>query len=301
MSHLEAYEPVCTARYDAIELLIKPRSRDLGGFMVRRVLPAAERMTVGPFIFFDEMGPADFPPGEGINVRPHPHIGLATVTFLFEGEILHRDSLGFVQVIRPGAVNLMTAGRGIVHSERTDPALQQTGQRLHGIQTWIALPDHRQDIEPDFQHFAASSLPIIEDDGTIITIIIGDAAGERSPVPMHATTLYLDIRLSKGAAAALPDSVTERAIYVVAGEVVVGDCVLKPGTMAVIRPGAALMTATESSHVMLAGGETIGPRHIWWNFVHTSRRRIEQAKRDWRNDAFDKVPDDDEFIPLPEK
>ncbi len=301
MSHLDAYEPVCTLQQHAVELLIEPRGRDLGGFSVRRVLPSPKRKTVGPFIFVDEMGPANFPPGQGINVRPHPHIGLATVTFLFEGEILHRDSLGFVQPIRPGAVNLMTAGRGIVHSERTDPRLEASGQRLHGIQTWMALPEAKQETEPDFQHFRADQLPTIEHDGVATTVIIGEAYGERSPVPVHADTLYLDQRLDKNSAIELPGHAAERAIYVVSGEVAVDDFHLQARTMAVLRAGPITLIAAQDSRVLTIGGENIGPRHIWWNFVHTSRERIDQAKHDWRNQVFDKVPSDDDFIPLPGK
>lgn len=299
MSRLEALEPVCTASSGGVELVIAPRTRDLGGFEVRRVLPASERRTVGPFIFFDEMGPARFPPGQGINVRPHPHIGLATVTFLFAGEILHRDSLGYVQPIRPGAINLMTAGRGIVHSERTAPELERAGQGLHGIQTWMALPDGAEEIDPAFVHYPAERLPTLAADGVSTTVIIGAAYGAVSPVAVHAETLYAEQRYGAGASAALP-AADERAVYVVSGRVSVGDCTLDAGTMGVIEPGPARVEAAAASHLMIVGGAPIGRRHIWWNFVHSSAERIEQAKRDWRDGAFGKVPDDDEFIPLPE-
>jgi len=301
MSRLDAATPVCSERDDAVALLIEAKSRDLGGFSVRRVLPSPSRSTVGPFIFFDEMGPADFPPGEGINVRPHPHIGLATVTYLFEGEILHRDSLGFVQPIQPGAVNLMTAGRGIVHSERTSAELMASGQRLHGIQTWMALPEDRQEIDPAFVHHPRSELPVIDGDGVTTTVIIGNASGERSPVAVHSETLYLEQRLETGATVVLPDHVAERAVYVVSGGLTVGDCPLQSGAMAVVRPGGIKLRAAEPSRIMVVGGEPMGSRVIWWNFVHTSQARIDRAKQDWANGAFDRVPDDDEFIPLPER
>jgi redox-sensitive bicupin YhaK (pirin superfamily) len=299
MSRLEAREPQCSERDDDVALLIRPRSRDLGGFSVRRVLPAAQCGAVGPFVFFDEMGPADLAPGHGIHVRPHPHIGLATVTFLFEGEILHRDSLGFVQPIEPGALNLMTAGRGIVHSERTDPRLERTGQRLHGIQTWMALPEDQQEIAPDFVHTPAARLPRQERGGVRTTLIIGEAHGLRSPVAVHSKTLYLEHRLEAGSVVSLPDEVAERAVYVVGGEVTIGSCPVPARCMAVLRPRSLALRAATPSHVMVVGGASVGTRHIWWNFVHSSAGRIEQAKRDWSGGAFAQVPGDDEFIPLP--
>jgi redox-sensitive bicupin YhaK (pirin superfamily) len=300
MSRLNAREPACTACEGAVELLIEGRSKDLGGFSVRRVLPSPMRRTVGPFIFFDEMGPADFPPGEGINVRPHPHIGLSTVTFLFDGSMLHRDSLGFVQEIQPGAVNLMTAGRGIVHSERTPEPLEREGQYLHGIQTWMALPEDRQEIDPAFVHYPKEVLPVVIGDGVVTTLIIGSALGECSPVFAHSDTLYLEQRLEPGATAALPEEAAERAIYAVDGEINVHDQVISAGTMAVLGPGAVILEARRPSRVMIVGGESVGRRHIWWNFVHSSRQRIERAKHDWADGAFDAIPGDDEFIPLPE-
>lgn len=300
MSRHHAPDPVCTERRGTVELLIEGRSRDLGGFCVRRVLPSPARRTVGPIIFLDEMGPAEFPPGEGINVRPHPHIGLATVTFLFSGEILHRDSLGFVQPIEPGAVNLMTAGRGIVHSERTPPEREASGQRLHGIQTWMALPDGSEEIEPAFVHYPRAVLPVLEGDGVETTIVIGSLDGTSSPVTAHADTLYLVARLRAGAEAPVPDHVQERAVYVVSGQVELGGGALEPGTMAVLRPGEARVRASEPSRILIVGGEPVGRRHIWWNFVHSSAERIERAKADWRDGAFDRVPGDDELIPLPE-
>jgi hypothetical protein len=302
VSWLEADEPRCNERDDELTLMIKPHSRDLGGFSVRRVLPAPERRMVGPFIFFDEMGPADFPPGQGINVRPHPHIGLSTVTYLFEGEILHRDSLGYVQPIRPGAINLMTAGRGIVHSERTSDALQSSGQRLHGIQTWMALPHGQEEMAPAFEHVPADELPVLEDDGVRVTVILGTAFGVRSPVTTAIETVYADVTLSSGARIPLPEDADELAVYVVSGEVQVGRCPVPANTLGVITTGRqAPLHAISNSRVMLIGGTSPGERHIWWNFVSSSRERIEQAKADWQAGHFAPVPGDDEFIPLPER
>jgi redox-sensitive bicupin YhaK (pirin superfamily) len=302
MSWLKAEEPRCAERSDDVELVIEPRSRDLGGFSVRRVLPAPDRMLVGPFIFFDEMGPADFAPGQGINVRPHPHIGLSTVTYLFAGEILHRDSLGYVQAIRPGAINLMTAGRGIVHSERTSEALLTSGQRLHGIQTWMALPDGHEEIDPAFEHVPASELPVIEQDGARATIILGHAYGARSPVTPPIDTVYVDVELPAGGTLPLPGDADELAVYVVSGTARLGGCPLAAHTMGVLAPGRRPDLAADGpARVMLIGGRSPGRRHVWWNFVSSSRERIEQAKADWQNGTFAPVPGDDEFIPLPER
>ncbi len=299
MSWLNATEPKCRERRGAVSLVIEPRARDLGGFSVRRVLPAAERRAVGPFVFFDEMGPAQFAPGAGIDVRPHPHIGLATVTYLFEGEIVHRDSLGVVQPIRPGEVNLMTAGRGVVHSERTDAALRAGGARLHGIQSWMALPDGGEEVEPAFEHHAASALPAAEVGGAHVRLILGEAYGLRSPVRCDAPTLYLEARLRAGAALELPPA-RELAAYLVEGEAAIGDCALAPSTMAVVDTPATLRAA-RASRVLLIGGDPVGARHLWWNFVSSSPERIERAKRDWRAGAFGAVPGETEFIPLPER
>lgn len=301
MSWLEAKEPACGRRQGVIDLVITPNTRDLGGFSVRRVLPASERKLVGPFIFFDEMGPADFPPGEGINVRPHPHIGLATVTYLFEGEMLHRDSLGYVQPIRPGAVNLMTAGRGIVHSERTDPAVQASGQHLHGIQIWMALPETLAESEPAFEHYPAERLPTFARPGASGAVIMGEAYGLSSPVRTFARTLYIHCDLERGARFDLPENVPELGVYAVAGRVDVGDCTLSAGTLGVLHAGAtAAIEASETSRLIVIGGENVGDRHIWWNFVASSRERIERAKQDWLDSRFASVPGDDEFIPLPD-
>lgn len=293
--------PVCEHGDGLIELVIEPRSRDLGGFTVRRALPADERRLVGPFIFFDEMGPADFPPGEGMNVRPHPHICLATVTYLFAGQILHRDSLGYVQPIEPGAVNLMTAGRGIVHSERTDPERLANGQHLHGIQIWIALPDGAEEIEPAFEHYPASSLPALSGPGIAGAVIIGSAYGLTSPVKTYSETIYVHVDLDADATIELPAGVAELGIYVVSGQVEIGGRELATGNMGVLRSGASgSVRATMPARLIILGGEPIGHREIWWNFVASSRERIEQAKQDWLQSGFDPVPGDDEFIPLPD-
>lgn len=301
MSTQPCFEPACTQATGKVELQITPRSRDLGGFSVRRVLPSAERRMVGPFIFFDEMGPAVFPPGEGIDVRPHPHIGIATITYLFDGEIMHRDSLGYAQPIRPGAINLMTAGRGIVHSERagSDRDIEAS---MHGIQSWIALPDGMEETDPAFAHTPADELPEISVDGASVRLILGQAYGAESPVRTYSETLYAEIRLPAGGRLTLPRDVTERAVYVVSGNVALDGAEYGTGVMAVLRPGAPIeLEATADSRLMLIGGEPVGERTIWWNFVSSSRERIEQAKRDWAEGRFDGVEGDDEFIPLPEQ
>ncbi|MDJ0947765.1 MAG: pirin family protein [Alphaproteobacteria bacterium] len=302
MSWQPGQEPVCTEEDGLIDLVIEPRARDLGGFEVRRVLPSPRRRLVGPFIFFDEMGPAIFPAGEGIDVRPHPHIGLATVTYLFEGEILHRDSLGFVQPIQPGAVNWMTAGSGIVHSERTGPEARAREARVHGIQSWIALPTEDEEAEPGFYHHPAETLPAIEREGAHLRLIAGAAYGARSPVATFSETFYLEADLDAGATLALPDEYAERAVYVVAGEVTVAGERFGPGRMVVFAPDRSVEIAAEAaSKVMLLGGAPLdGKRHIWWNFVSSDPARIEQAKADWKGGQFAKVPGETEFIPLPE-
>lgn len=301
MSHHEASEPVCTEQSDQISFLITPKSKDLGGFSVKRVLPAARARSVGPFVFFDEMGPAVFPAGEGINVRPHPHIGLSTVTFLFDGEILDRDSLGYVQPIQPGAVNLMTAGKGIVHSERTSEERLEKGQALHGIQVWMALPEQAQEIDPAFAHHPKDELPVLESKGIKTTVIIGNFEGHTSPVRVLPETLYLEQQLPSGKTSALAPLVEQRAVYVVNGRVRIADCEIENGTMAVLGEGTDVeIVAQEDSRIMIIGGEAFSTRHMFWNFVHTSEERIEQAKLAWKNNEFDLVPGDDEFIPLPE-
>ncbi|HEX6837245.1 MAG TPA: pirin family protein [Polyangia bacterium] len=283
--------------------ILDGRRRDLGGFSVRRILPAAERRLVGPFIFFDHMGPADFAPGQGIDVRPHPHIALATVTYLFEGEILHRDSLGSAQPIRPGAVNWMIAGRGIVHSERTPPDVRARGGRLDGIQSWVALPKAREDDPPRFEHHAAHSLPALERDGARLRVLAGSAFGLTSPVGVASPTLYVDCELLHGATLEVPDEHEERAVYVAHGEIDSANASIGEGQMMVLPPGARVrITADGEARVMLLGGAPLdGERHIYWNFVGSTPERIEAAKRDWREGRFPKVPGDEhEFIPLPD-
>lgn len=300
MNYSKAAEAESASTDDSVELVLEPAEKDLGGFSVRRVLPAHERQMVGPFIFFDHMGPAEFPPGEGIQVRPHPHVCLSTVTYLFEGEIMHRDSLGYEQPIRAEAVNLMTAGRGIVHSERAGEDLHTTS-RLHGIQSWMALPDHEEEREASFEHYPADSLPDFEHDGVAIRLIMGEAWGHVSPVTQYLPTLYIECRLPAGSVLTLPDEYDEIGAYVVAGALEVDGRTLAAHQMAVARAGKTLrLAAQEDSHVMVAGGSNPGERHIWWNFVASSRERIEQASADWRENRFGKVPGETEFIPLPE-
>ena len=300
MSFVDASDPECRERGGNIDLVIEPKEKDLGGFTVRRVLPSPKRRLVGPFIFFDHMGPATFPPGAGIDVRPHPHIGLATITYLFDGEILHRDSLGFEQPIRPGAVNLMHAGRGIVHSERAGSDLDETS-KLHGIQSWMALPEALEESEPAFTHYPADTLPTRRADGITTTLIMGEAFGMTSPVTAAAEMIYAECRMNGGAELALPTDYDEIGLYVVSGDVDIDSAHFDSGTLIVASPGCPLVAkAVTDSHVMVIGGESLGERHIWWNFVSTTRERIEQAKDDWREDRFAKVPGETEWIPLPE-
>lgn len=290
------------AQNSMIETRIVPRARDLGdGFQVRRALPDAKRRSVGPFVFFDQMGPAELAPGGGLDVRPHPHIGLATVTYLFEGEILHRDSLGTVQPIRPGQVNWMTAGRGIVHSERTPGELRATGSRLFGIQTWIALPPEMEEAEPSFSHHA--NLPLIEDSGVSLTLILGDLLGLSSPVPIHSPTFYADVSLEPMRRFAVPARHEERGLFVVEGTLEVGDATLAAGELAVLATGVEVpVHAKAPARFMLFGGAPPeGPRYIWWNFVSSRKERIEQAAVDWREGRFAAVPGETEFIPLPDR
>jgi hypothetical protein len=287
---------------EVIELVIESQTKDLGEFEVRRTLPSKDRQRVGPFIFFDHMGPAEFSPGNGVAVRPHPHIGLATLTYLFEGTILHRDSLGHVQPIEPGAVNWMTAGRGIVHSERTPPALVANGSRLHGLQIWLALPLESEEIEPSFTHYPADAIPLVEQPGAVVQVVAGSAYGASSPVVITSDTLYLSVELKSGATLDLPDGIEERAVYVVNGQLRIGARELAVGTMAVLQPNASVtVEALSDATAVILGGATLeGERHLYWNLVSSSRERIERAKDDWRNGRFDKVPGDDEFIPLPD-
>lgn len=288
---------------ESVDLLITPRTRDLGdGFTVRRVLPYARRRHVGPFVFFDHMGPVQFAPGQGLDVRPHPHIGLATVTYLFEGEIMHRDSLGVVQPIRPGDVNWMVAGKGIAHSERTRPELRKSGAPLHGIQSWFALPKANEETDPTFHHHPASSLPEIEKPGVRLRLIAGSAFGATSPAQTFAPMFYLDAQMSDGAALPLPDGYEEQAVYVVIGEIQLDGQIYGEGTMLVLKPHARpTIAARGAARLMLLGGAPLdGERNLWWNFVSSSMERIEQAKADWRTGNWPKVPGETEFIPLPE-
>jgi redox-sensitive bicupin YhaK (pirin superfamily) len=287
---------------DRIDTVIVPRARDLGGFSVRRALPSAAKQMIGPFIFFDQMGPAEFLLGQGIDIRPHPHIGLATVTYLFSGEILHRDSLGVVQPIRAGALNLMTAGRGIVHSERTTPESRKTGSQLFGIQTWAALPASHEEIMPQFEHFEESQLPTVRGDGKSVRVIMGELYGARSPVSFPWDVHYAEAVLAPGAILPYDPVHDERAVYVVSGEIDIAGDVFGAGQLLVFKPGDRIsILALSNARVMLLGGEPMdGPRHIWWNFVSSRKERIDQAKAEWRSGKFDSVPGEYEFIPLPE-
>jgi redox-sensitive bicupin YhaK (pirin superfamily) len=281
--------------------VIGSRQRDLGGFVVRRVLPAASRQMVGPFIFFDHLGPTQFAPGYGIDVRPHPHIALATVTYLFSGSLQHRDSLGTVQEIRPGDVNWMSAGRGIAHSERTPQAARASGERVHGIQSWVALPDGHEDGEPTFEHYPASTLPTRAADGIELAVIAGEAFGLRSPVATLWPTLYVHAQFAHGATLEVPADHGERAVFVVQGELVVGETPLAEGELAVLEPETIVkLRALGDTRAMLLGGAHFPtPRFIWWNFVASSEERIERAKERWERQQFPSVPGETEFIPLP--
>jgi redox-sensitive bicupin YhaK (pirin superfamily) len=286
----------------AIAQVVESRKRDLGGFEVRRVLPWAGGRMVGPFIFLDQLGPVEFAPGHGIDVRPHPHIGLATVTYLFEGELVHRDSLGVVQTIRPGDVNWMTAGRGIVHSERTGPEKRASGQRMHGLQSWVALPREYEEAEPAFDHTPAAKLPEQDGDGVKLRVIAGRAFGLASPVRVFSETFYVDVAMSAGAALDIPEEYAERAAYVLLGTVTTEGRDFGAGTLLIFSAGSrAQLVAKAASRVALLGGAPLGERHIWWNFVSSSSARIEQARRQWADGAFPPVPGESEFIPLPER
>ncbi len=284
-----------------VELVIEARPRDLGGFEVRRILPHAKRRMVGPFVFLDHIGPATFAPGTGIDVRPHPHIGLATVTYLFEGEMMHRDSVGAVRNIMPGDVNWMTAGRGIVHSERTAPETRARGFSIHGIQSWVALPVEDEETEPAFHHHGGDELPLFEVDGVTLRLILGSAYGRTSPVRTFSPTFYLDAAMPEGAVLALTDEHEERALYVAEGRIEVAGDRHETGRMPVFAPGAGVtIRALAPTRLMLLGGAAIGPRHIWWNLVSSRPERIEAAKAAWKEQRFPGVPGETEFTPLPE-
>jgi redox-sensitive bicupin YhaK (pirin superfamily) len=287
----------------AIELVIRGRPRDLGGLTVRRALPSGERRLVGPFIFWDHMGPASFPPQQGIDVRPHPHIGLSTATYLFEGEIVHKDTLGSDQAIRPGAVNWMTAGRGIAHSERSSPEARRQGQHVHGIQSWLALPLDHEETEPSFLHHPATAIPETSRDGVRLRVLVGAAYGLVSPARVLSPTFYVEALLPAGARLSLPDEYEERAAYVVSGAIGCDGREFGEGDMLVVHPNVnTVVQAGPPSRLMLLGGARMdGVRHIWWNFVSSSKERIERAKRDWTAGRFGKIPGDEvEFIPLPD-
>jgi redox-sensitive bicupin YhaK (pirin superfamily) len=287
---------------DLILQTLTPTTHDLGGFKVHRTLPHKDRTTVGPFIFFDQMGPAHLEAGTGIDVRSHPHINLATVTYLFAGAIDHRDSLGTFATIEPGAVNLMTAGRGISHSERSPPSLRPDGPELSGIQTWLALPSDKEEIDPAFEHVARDRLPVIDGGGATARVVMGTLWGATSPVTCHSETIYADIHLQPGGAMPIDPEADERAIYLAEGEATLDGMRLEPTVLYVLRPGtSATLRSDRGAHVMLCGGAPLdGPRYVWWNFVSSRRDRIQQAKQDWRAGRFDLPPDDrEEFIPLP--
>jgi len=283
--------------------IIAPRVHDLGGFQVRRAVPSVQARSVGPFVFVDHMGPAVFEPGRGIDVRPHPHIGLATVTFLWSGVITHRDTLGSAQDIAAGDVNWMTAGRGIAHSERSPAAAREHEQVLHGLQTWVALPKADEETAPEFRHHPAASLPRIEREGTLLRVAAGRAYGVEAPVRVFADTLYVAIDLEPGAEVALDDSHVERALYVLDGEAALDGAAIPNRHLILLDRGTRpRLHATTAVKAMLLGGEPLdGPRHLWWNFVSSSKERIEQAKRDWVEGRFGGIDGDDEFIPLPER
>ena len=285
----------------AIQKRINPKPADLGEFSVKRALPAASQKTVGLFIFFDHFGPTEFEPGKGVAVRPHPHIGIATVTYLFEGEIIHRDSLGYEQAIQPGAVNWMTAGRGIVHSERTRPSLVETGSKMHGIQAWVALPLEDEECEPDFTHYPVEGLPVIDTNGVWMRLICGSAFGMKSEVKSRSPIFYVEVKTDNAGSVVLTDEYTERALYLVSGNLRIDGEIIEEGEMLIFKAGATTtIESLDASRFMLLGGEPLEEdRTVWWNFVSSRKDRIEQAKLDWKQNRFKAVPGDSEFIPLP--
>lgn len=312
MSWNPTLAPQCpeAGNLDSIETLIIPRARDIGGFEVRRALPAPRRQMVGPFIFFDQAGPAEFITGQGVDVRPHPHIGLGTVTYLYRGEFQHRDSLGSNQMIHPGAVNWMVAGHGVTHSERTSEATRRAPHSLFGIQTWVALPDSAEDIDPSFEHHAKETLPLLTHDGVHMRLILGATYGETAPVGMFSEMFYADVTMQPSARLPMPDDHEDRGLYVSEGSVSVAGQDFEASRMMVFRPGdrITVKAGPSGARIMILGGETLpGPRYIWWNFVASSIDRIEQAKTDWRagkweDGRFALPPDDNgEFVPLPDE
>jgi redox-sensitive bicupin YhaK (pirin superfamily) len=306
MSFFPGEDPAAGDNYacEAIANVIAPRTVDLGDFAVRRALPSARTRMVGPFIFFDHFGPAEFRAGAGLDVRPHPHIGLSTVTYLFDGEIMHRDSLGTAMAIRPGEVNWMTAGRGIVHSERTGPEKRVTGSPIHGLQMWVALPADKEEIEPGFAHHETREFPVVTDAGKMVRVVVGSLYGANSPVPTVHETIFGDVQLKTGATIPLDAGHEERAIYILDGEIEIAGDRFAAGQLLVFKPGdiVSLKAARDSHFVIVGGAPMDGPRHIWWNFVSSRKERIEQAKAEWKAGHFQKVPGDEiEFIPLPDK
>ena len=305
MSPDAAPEPSsATSDPSAIELVIEGRVRDIGGFPVRRTLPTGARRSVGPFIFVDQMGPVDLAPGSGMDVKPHPHIGLATITYLLSGEIVHRDNLGSEQTIRAGDVNWMIAGRGVAHSERTPPEVRARGSHTLGLQTWVALPRDREDVDPSFEHHAQHTLPVIERPGATLRVLAGSAYGRTAPTSVLTPTLYVHAQLAAGAELVVDDEHAERAAYVIDGELACEGRTFGAASLIVLRPGvhATLCARTAANIALLGGAPLDGPRHIWWNFVSSTKERIEQAKADWREGRFAKVPgDEQEFVPLPER
>jgi len=304
MSFFPGKDPAAGDAYqcDAISQVIVPRTVDLGDFAVRRALPSAQTRMVGPFIFFDHFGPAEFHAGNGLDVRPHPHIGLATVTYLFDGEIMHRDSLGTAMAIRPGEVNWMTAGRGIVHSERTRPERRVDGEPIHGLQMWVALPAAREEMEAGFAHHATAEFPVIKENGKNVRVVVGSLYGASSPVPTVHETIFGDVHLKKGTSLPLDAAHEERAIYIIEGVVDIAGDRFEPGRLLVFKPGDSIsITAVDNTHFVILGGAPMdGPRHIWWNFVSSRKERIEQAKEEWKTGKFKPVPGETEFIPLPQ-
>ena len=306
MSFFPAKDPAAGNAYqcDAIEHLIVPRTVDLGGLTVRRALPSAATRMVGPFVFFDHFGPAVFRAGQGLDVRPHPHIGLATVTYLFEGEIVHRDSLGAHAAIRPGEINWMTAGRGIVHSERTGTEKRASGGPIHGLQLWVGLPAAKEETDPSFAHYGSDQFPMVRENGKTVRVAAGTLYGVRSPVATSSETIFAEVKLKSGGRIPIDADHDERAIYVVDGEIEIAGDKFHGGQLLVFRPGDAITVSalTDTRFAIVGGAPMDGPRHVWWNFVSSRRDRIEQAKAEWAAGHFGKVPGDEiEFIPLPEK
>lgn len=284
----------------AVKLILEPKEKDLGGFSVRRLLPTTELRSVGPFVFFDHLGPAVFPPGEGLDVRPHPHIGLATITYIFEGEITHRDSLGVVQQIRPNEINWMTAGKGISHSERTPPEVRQKGHTLHALQLWVALPEKDEQITPSFTHYDSDALPLLREGDKSIRVMIGKAFGIESAVKAYSQTLYVEVNLKAGERIIVPEHIEERAVYVISGCLIAKATTIPVHTMVVFDQTPSIeLTANEDSTLIFIGGEPLGKRFMWWNLVSTRNDLLESAKRSWREGSFPKVPGETEFIPLP--